>query len=289
MTRPPTNDRDLDAEFDAFRQERNLRRQQRAEPLRGLGSDADVLREIEAAEMEEARERQLSNDMLDFFTAAKRKAAGIVRHVTEVAEEEASGRISREVEEFLSNLIDRATAFMQFMDLRHGTGSGSEKHIEPDMHNLVGRLLDEFRNEGTAQLEDKHLGQDPFKTDVDAVAAELRAADERSDESGLLAPTALVDPLVEAIRREQESEHESAPAPAPVIMREQPRKVARHSIEEHLVAEVHGTESPDSEPHPLIAWLGRDVEKVGAVLRVLVQHDLIEKDEARGVYQALLS
>lgn len=287
MTRPPTNDRDLESEFDAFRQERNLRRQQRADPLRGLGSDASVLREIDQAEMEEARERQLSNDMLDFFTAAKRKAAGIVRHVTEVAEEEASGRISQEVEEFLSNLIERATAFMQFMDLRRGTGTGNEKHIEPDMHNLVGRLLDEFRNEGTAQLGDKHLGQDPFKTDVDAVAAELRAAEERSGESGLLASPSLVDPLAEAMRRGQSSS-KAAVAPAPVTVREGPPK-PRQSIENHLVAEVHGAAETEAEVHPLIAWLGRDIEKVGAVLRVLVQHDLIAKDEARVVYQALLS
>ena len=299
MTRSPTNDRDLDAEFDAFRQERNLRRQQRSQPLRGLGGEADVLREIEEQEMEEARERQLSTDMLDFFTAAKRKAAGIVQHVTEIAEEEASGRIGREVEEFLTTLLERATAFMQSSSMQRGGGNIATKTVEPDMHNLVGRLLDEFRSEGTAQLEDKHIGQNPFETDVEAVAAERRPVDvdEDHEDSAPLAPSPqVVDPLVEAIGSEPEDQPVPAVAPAPVSApRPRPRepqpREPRPSIENHLVAEVLGGEQQSDaaiDVHPLISWLGSDVEKVGAVLRVLVQHDLIGRDEARSVYQALL-
>src|SRR5262249_24520853 len=38
-----------------------------------------------------------------------------------------------------------------------------QQELEPQVHNLVGFQLDHFRHEGTAQLEDKHIGQDPFQ------------------------------------------------------------------------------------------------------------------------------
>jgi hypothetical protein len=49
-----------------------------------------------------------------------------------------------------------------------------EERVEPSMHNLVGPLLDQFRAQGTAELSDKHLGQDPFRTDLDEVCREFR-------------------------------------------------------------------------------------------------------------------
>jgi hypothetical protein len=264
MHQPGNNERHPDAEFEAFRQERVKRRQQ-ADPLRGLGREAEVLREIEAAEMEEAHDRQLSSDMQEFFSDAKRKAAGIVRNVTEAAEAETSERLRTEVEDFLTNLLERAHAFMRTAAARPPGGRVAQRTVEPQMHNLVGRPLDEFRHEGTAQLQDKHIGQNPFETRVDAVAQELRDTEARRQESGVLAAAPVLDPLAAP---------RAGGAPA-------------QSIDEHLVAEVHGGGALH-EPHPLIAWLGQDVDKVGAVLRVLVQHALISREEARSVYQALL-
>jgi hypothetical protein len=64
--------------------------------------------------------------------------------------------------EFLEATIQRATAFMRLLQQQEGAMGSGVADLSTDMHNLVGHALDRFRNEGTAQLADKHIGKDPF-------------------------------------------------------------------------------------------------------------------------------
>ncbi|MFO1051978.1 MAG: hypothetical protein U1F36_07170 [Planctomycetota bacterium] len=151
--------------FESYRRERNKRRLEGA-PQREMGDNATVLRQLEEAEVKEVREQQITREVHEFLQAATKQAAGIVAHVTETAEERLRESVSSEMAEFLRETIRRVQEFMVHVSTVGQQGI-ARKELEPHMQNLVGPALDGFRFAGDASTAEQHIGQDPFRTEVD--------------------------------------------------------------------------------------------------------------------------
>ena len=149
----------MNTDFEAFRRERKIRRQQTRVTERPAGH-SDVWEEIEAREATEMQEEILNAECDAFFTDATRLAASIVQRVSKDREQQVSSKLLREMEEFLRESIRHATKMVHGIDWQKP--HHAEETFEPSLRNILGRELDAFRAEGTAQLSDKHFGQDPF-------------------------------------------------------------------------------------------------------------------------------
>lgn len=182
----------MDSDFEAFRRERNYRRRQQTPTDRPEGNRA-VWEAIEEREEQEMRNQLINAEVDDFFSDATRLAANIVKKVSEHHDQEISDQLRAELEEFLLESIRHATNMVN----RLPTDSNiAEKVVEPNLRNLETREIDEFRAEGTAQLDDKHLGQDLFGDDddedfddaapADDAAPEMSGAEDVEDDNDLL-------------------------------------------------------------------------------------------------------
>jgi len=216
----------------------------------------DALRELELVEEREVRDQQLTREVHEFFASATRQAAGIVERVAKEAEAEVGQRIEQEMESFLIDALARMNTFVMTV-LQQRRAPVAEQHLEPDVANLVGHSLDEFRWAGTAELGDKHIGQDPFATDLEEVCRELRGESAAQDEA-------------------------PAPAEAPAV-----------AIEEHLVASVA---VPDPAPEPAAgaapaaasapgrAQAAAELERFKDKLKQLVLDGTMTREEARAAW-----
>ena len=90
------------------------------------------------------------------------------------AEAEADVKVEQEMESFLIDSFARMNGIVMNM-IQQKKGAGGDHTLEPKVANLVGKMLDEFRFEGTADLLDKHIGMDPFAIDLDDVRREFEA------------------------------------------------------------------------------------------------------------------
>src|SRR5262249_34901644 len=123
-------------------------------------------------------------------------------------------------------------------------GPAAQEEVEPRMKNLVGQMLDEFRNAGTGSA-DKHLGEDPTAKDLEDVRREFRAKSPppRPAEQTLVPVTGASDTPRE---------------PAP--------KLDAGSTEHPLVAEVEHKEAPPAGP-PAESPAGGPAAQVPAELK----------------------
>jgi hypothetical protein len=253
-----------DQGFDDFRKERK-RIQAKVGRAGGLHDfHNQALRELEQAEEREVREQQLTREVHDFFAAATRQAASIVDRVARDAEREAGQRIEQEMEAFLIDSLARMNTLVLAV-LKERRGAVAETRKEPSVGNLVGPLLDEFRSAGTADVGDKHVGQDPFATAVDDVQREFRAqvtgageAEQpaRPIEQHLVAALASGEPA-SAVADDAETPAEPAPAAPP--------------------APAEGPRDP-----------GNELERFKAALKEMVRQGVMSRDEARAAWQVRL-
>jgi hypothetical protein len=285
----------MDSGFDAYRRDRNQRRMQSGTPLRPIGKGQDVLREIEAAEAREVQEQRLTREVHDFFADATRTAATIVQKVTEVHENEASGRLSNEMEEFLVETIRRAQSFVQL--LQFAKGPDGERIVDTHMQNLVGKMLDGFRNEGTAQLPDKHIGLDPMSVDLDVASAELRALS-GSPQANDGAKSSIDEHLVAEV---VEPEPEPAPTPEPTAKTGRAATnggskskssakadaPAKTPAAQKPTAKAANTPSPTAAVDPLLAAI-EDPEQLKETLKALVRTGVLTRDAAQDAYRRRL-
>jgi hypothetical protein len=161
-------------QFDNFRKERK-RMQAKLGPQPGaLGYDNKALRELEEVEAKEIHEQRLTREVHEFFATATRQAASIVERVAKSAEAETGARVEQEMEAFLIDALSRMNTFV-VTALQQRRAPVAETDMEPRLGRIVGQSLDDFRWEGTADIGDKHIGQDPFDTDVEEVQREFRA------------------------------------------------------------------------------------------------------------------
>lgn len=242
----------MDKGFEEYRRERARRRTWTGEASVHASKHAGALRELEAAEAREMRERQMAREVHDFFETATQKAATIVEKVAEDARTELSERLSKEMQEFLLDALQRMNGLV--LDVMGQRPQVAETDVRPDMQNIVGPLLDSFRYNGTAELDDKHIGQDPFDTDPSAVREELEAV------GGVRSEPVEIEPVMPA----------KVPAPA---------ATPQTAIEDHLVAEVAPPPPPAKAADPAL-------ERFKAALKNLVRDGMMTREEARAAWLA---
>lgn len=286
---------DWQRSFEEYRRDRTARRLQDGQAHRPLGPNADVLQELEAAERRELLNARLTREVQDFFEDATRTVATLVKQVTAEEEQSCAERIRSEMEDFLEDVIRRAESFMQA--LRVDEDPRAEAHLEPRLGNLVGRPLDAFRHEGTAELADKHIGQDPFKTSPSALHDERV---ERAEQA--LAQDAEEDtPSFAAAPSEGRDEVDRPAAPsAPPLdpgkfeedVELQDHLVACVQVEEPSLARVESASAGDSDAMPrpaptadlpLLSKLAEDPAKLARALDLLVDSGLLTAEDAAAV------
>ncbi len=218
--------------FENFRRQRNKRRLE-AGPLRPMGQNAAVLRELEEVEAREVRNQQLTREVHEFFAEATRTAASIVTQVAEHAEIEVQEAVTLEMTEFLAETMRRVQEFVELVQVTTPDGI-AQREVEANMQNIVGHVLDSFRFAGDAVTAEAHLGQDPFRTPLDASSEVV----------------------------------------------EDDAEVAASNDGERV-------QDDDATTH-LAAWFARvrgDDDALRRSLKVLVQHDVMTRDEARSIYR----
>jgi hypothetical protein len=239
---PPTADQN----FEKFRRERRQRRAQ----FGGVPATAPRsagIKDVEAYEARQVHETRLSREVHDFLAQATKQAAAIVEKVTQAAEAESSQRLVREMHDFLEETVRRAAKFMQMVQAQ--AGGAAVRDLETHVSNIVGTALDEFRFEGTAQLADKHIGQDPFLEPLPPAAA----SDDRTD----------------AENTEDDMQKNTNPAGA------------RTGDTTAPAGTLDGKEL-------LLERVCRDADTLKRALKALVQVKVLTQDEARSIYKSAL-
>lgn len=268
--------------FENFRRERNKRRMEGG-PLRPLGQNASVLRELEEAEQREVRNQQLTREVHEFFADATRTAATIVSQVAETAEERLQESVAQEMSEFLTDTMRRVQEFVQLVQVSAPPGL-AQKDIEANIQNIVGATLDEFRFAGDAATAEAHAGQDPFATDLDLPeqgAPQGRAAPQE-DEDGMAPRLSLGEHL-------GTTDADTDAEPTYEASEDEPSPIEEHFVAQVLEdeAEMFGDETESSSP--FMRWfqeLSQDDERTRNALRLLVRGNFMTKDEAREIYRA---
>ena len=269
-----------DQGFDDYRKERK-RMQAKLGPQGPAHSyDNQALRELEQAEAREARDQRLTREVHDFFQAATKQAASIVDKVAKDAMEATGERVEQEMEAFLIDSLARMNTFIVTV-LKERRGPIAEALMEPSVGNIVGKSLDDFRWEGTADVLDKHIGQDPFDTAVDEVRREFREQVGESagpDDAGAVpidqhlvatmqgepaAPVAAQPPAAEAVKM-----------PAPVA------PTTRTTAAAPVPASA-----PPAAP---VAAGANDLNRFKEALKTLVRQGTMTREEARAAWQTRL-
>ena len=266
-----------DGGFENYRRQRERLRRMASAERKPLSGPANALRELEEVEAREERDRQLTSEMKDFFESATRIAADIVQKVADSAKVRIDEQLSSEMQEFLMDSITRVQGLVTAV-LKENTASTAEQVIEPLMHNLVGRLLDNFRSAGTAGV-DKHLGMNPLATSLDEVRREFQAkmpVHPAGEDSVVPVATPMLgsQPTTAALPGAT-----TPAAPTPTTHAADPdMPTVRASIDEHLVAELGPGDKAKGEKE--------DLERFQQALDALVRQGTMSRDEAKAALKA---
>lgn len=255
-------------QFDDFRKERQRRRTKLGPAPSTLGYENKALRELEQVEAREVLEQRLTREVHEFFASATRQAAGIVEKVAKDAEAEAGARVEQEMESFLIDALSRMNSFVvTVMHQRRPPVASTE--MEPRVARIVGDSLDEFRWEGTADLGDKHIGQDPFATDVDDVRREFRA--QVGEHAATDEQTLPIDEHLVAEVQDDSGEDEGA---------ERYQAKAEPELAEPVAeAEPQAVALAETGPTP-----AAELERFKSALKVLVRQGTMSREEARAAW-----
>lgn len=265
-----------DEDFERFRKARK-----RAQPRPGLVTAeqefaGEALRELQQVERRELRDKKLTREVHDFFATAMARAKSIVERVSRDAEAEVAQRVAKDMEAFLVDALTRTNSFLVKM-MRDQRGQVTETEVEPSIGNIVGRMLDEFRFAGTAAVGGKHVGQDPFQTDVDEVQREFksRIGTMRRDDGQGVVP--IDQPAVALIELEDGedtmSDDEPAPLTAPIVPEAMLPPASVPGSRPTAVAPV-ATEADAQE-----------MERFRAALKTLVRQGQMTRAEALAAWQ----
>jgi len=276
--------RTQEEEFEQYRKRRQRRRSINRATQPAESAPQSVLDELEQVENSEYNNRRLTAEVNDFFHDATRTAANIVQRLTGELEEISAERLNEEMNDFLSDVIRRAEGFVQALSLRRAVGpadASAHEEIEPTMHNLVGKQLDSFRAAGTAQVGDKHLGQDPF--DADAATEDkdheppLRSL---SNPAGLGESPGQSEVLSESLSDLQ------PPEPAPPTP---PRPAPLPGLD--AAAPIPIASTGDTPPAREVTPASLPVEpgRLKAALKALVAAGVLGKEQAVALYRATLA
>lgn len=262
-------------QFDNFRKERQRRRAKLGPVASTLGYENKALRELEQVEAREVLEQRLTREVHEFFASATRQAAGIVEKVAKDAEEEAGARVEQEMESFLIDALSRMNSFVVTV-LQQRRPPVASTEMEPLVQRIVGDSLDEFRWEGTADLGDKHIGQDPFATDVDDVRREFRA--QVGEQAATDDQTLPIDEHLVAEVQDAADDGSLGAMGASEAPPEADADDATASDAEPAAAAT-GTMMKDSGPTP-----AAELERFKSALKVLVRQGTMSREEARAAW-----
>jgi hypothetical protein len=290
--------------FDEYRRERRRMQAKMGPGAAPLGYENQALRELELVEAREVRDQQLTREVHDFFAAATRQAASIVERVSREAQEQAGVRVEREMEAFLIDALARMNTFVVTVLQSRRNGQIAQAEMEPKVANLVGQMLDEFRWAGTAEVLDKHIGQDPFATAVEDVQREFRQQVGGGPADGG-EPAPIEDHLVAAVKAEEAppaadveprvsaTELASAPAPAPAktapapvpgkTAAAAPAKAVAGAPAKAAADATEGTEAPAAN-----GGSDAELDRFKNALKALVRQGVMSREEAAAAWQARL-
>ncbi len=268
-------------QFDDFRKERQRMRAKLGPVTSTLGYENKALRELEEVEAKEVLEQRLTREVHEFFASATRQAAGIVEKVARDAEEEAGARVEQEMESFLIDALARMNAFVVTV-LQQRRPPVASTEMEPRVARIVGDSLDEFRWEGTAEVGDKHIGQDPFETDVDDVRREFRA------QVGERAPVEQTVPIDEHLVASVTEDDEAPPAEAMAGPAEPPASDADEADANAASAPGALAEPTAAPAEPEAPSVVAELERFKSALKALVRQGTMSRDEARAAWQTRL-
>ena len=300
-----------DQGFDDYRRERKRMRAKIGPQPTSLGYENSALRELEQVEAQEVRDQQLTREVHEFFATATRQAAAIVEKVARDAQQEAGQRVEQEMESFLIDALTRMNNFVLAV-LQVKRGGVAETQMEPKIGNLEGNSLDEFRWSGTAEVADKHIGQDPFATDVDDVRREFRTQVGENSPDGPPVAVPIDQHLVAAVTDDGGGDDGSAdgsaseanavaPAAEAAAAKPQlppaPAPVTRTTMARAATPVGSG---PKAAPAPVAAAPAAaggaeasdpaaELERFKGALKALVRQGVMSRDEARAAWEARLA
>lgn len=300
-----------DQGFDDYRRERKRMRAKIGPQPTALGYENSALRELEQVEAQEVRDQQLTREVHEFFATATRQAAAIVEKVARDAQQEAGQRVEQEMESFLIDALTRMNNFVLAV-LQVKRGGVAETQMEPKIGNLEGNSLDEFRWSGTAEVADKHIGQDPFATDVDDVRREFRTQVGENSPDGPPVAVPIDQHLVAAVtddgsadgRAEDDASEAPADAPAPTTavasakpqLPPAPAPVTRTTMARAATPIGGGAKPAASAPEASKAAgeagasdPAAELERFKGALKALVRQGVMSRDEARAAWEARLA
>jgi len=268
-------------QFDDFRKERQRMRAKLGPAPSTLGYENKALRELEEVEAKEVLEQRLTREVHEFFASATQQAAGIVERVARDAEQEAGAIVEQQMESFLIDALARMNSFVVTV-LQQRRPPVASTEMEPRVARIVGDSLDEFRWEGTADLGDKHIGQDPFETDVDDVRREFRAqvGEQVADDDQTLP---IDEHLVATVQQDEESpaagnEPDTTDAATETEPADEPEPQAgAEQVEQPEPAE----QAPQCSP-------AAELERFKSALKALVRQGTMSREEARAAWQTRL-
>lgn len=300
-----------DQGFDDYRRERKRMRAKIGPQPTALGYENSALRELEQVEAQEVRDQQLTREVHEFFATATRQAAAIVEKVARDAQQEAGQRVEQEMESFLIDALTRMNNFVLAV-LQVKRGGVAETQMEPKIGNLEGNSLDEFRWSGTAEVADKHIGQDPFATDVDDVRREFRTQVGENSPDGPPVAVPIDQHLVAAVNDDGSADARAddddgeAPAEAPAVatptasvkpqLPPAPAPVTRSTMARAVTPIGGGPKAAPSAPEAGKATgetgasdPAAELERFKGALKALVRQGVMSRDEARAAWDARLA
>lgn len=299
-----------DQGFDDYRRERKRMRAKIGPQPTSLGYENSALRELEQVEAQEVRDQQLTREVHEFFATATRQAAAIVEKVARDAQQEAGQRVEQEMESFLIDALTRMNNFVLAV-LQVKRGPVAETQMEPKIGNLEGASLDEFRWSGTAEVADKHIGQDPFATDVDDVRREFRTQVGENSADGPPVAVPIDQHLVAAVtddgsgegsgddgakaaapateEPEAASEPQLPPPPAPAVRSTMARAVTPIGGGPKAAAPAAAPAAPKPAATPESCDPAAELERFKGALKALVRQGVMSRDEARAAWEARLA
>ncbi len=271
-----------DAAFDRFRREKTRRRRQHQE-VQGESLvhsvRSETVRLIEEGDQREARELKLHREMFEFVRDTIKVAAGVLSTVTDDQRENVARQISGEMEDFFKSTSGGAEDAIELLRDRHDleeTDTTSEQ-LEVHLGELGIQDLDRWRREGLEEIARRHLGQPVERTGEDGLAgdeAHVGVAEEEAPET-----------------EHPETEHPEAehrePRPADFGIDDD---IAAPEHEGLLAAVIDLDEATGAWPTGTarapraFADLLSDVATRKQTLTLLVQHDLLSREQAREIF-----
>jgi len=161
---------------------------------RSMARSANILREMHRVEEEQARARQMTREVREFFEDARRAAAEVLIQVTEQADHYKAENLKGEMRDFLDGTINCVRAFVDAIHDVDVDLEADEEDEHKDLEANLGNLehtLERYRAQGTARPDalllnfvprDESADDEEDEVDAEVDAEPDEAVEEPADE-----------------------------------------------------------------------------------------------------------